>query len=97
MVVTLTWEQPNNGRIAPMDGLIITHSSTDTCTKNALATMLTLNHVEMTAAAWRRQHRSRPRGKSERGSKGDMKVKVIIRLARRTEGRRVQIPIARDA
>ena len=66
-----------------MDGLIITHSSTDACTKNALATMLTLNHVEMTAAAWRRQHRSRPREGG--GSKGDMKVKVIIRLARRTE------------
>ena len=86
--MVVTWEQPNNGRIAPMDGLIITHSSTDTRTKNALATMLTLNHVEMTAAAWRRQQH-RPRG--------DMKVKVIIRLARRTEGRRVQIPISRDA
>ena len=58
-------EQPNNGRIAPMDGLIITHSSTDTRTKNALATMLTLNHVEMTAAAWRRQRRSRPREREE--------------------------------
>ena len=63
--MVVTWEQPNNGRIAPMDGLIITHSSADACTKNALATMLTLNHVEMTAAAWRRQHRSRPREREE--------------------------------
>ena len=97
MVVTLTWEQPNNGRIAPMDGLIITHSSADACTKNALATMLTLNHVEMTAAACMAAAAPQPTTRERGGSKGDMKVKVIIRLARRTKGRRVQIPIARDA